>query len=116
MEDGRKYYRYEFLFDSKKLNITELDYFYNQTLNETNTFVNKRGAYKFYMYSDSVDNLDMFLCQISEILSQEMHVASNLYHLASGRFYAFDDFWKEYNRTPKLIMCSREGEDTENDL
>lgn len=101
MDEEKKYYRYEFVFDSKDLEIRELDYYDNETLNETDVFINNHGVYKFYMISDSKDNVDIFLYQISKILSHEMHVASNFFHLASGRFTAFDSFWKEYNENDR---------------
>ena len=97
----KKYYKYEFIFDSKDIDVREMDYYDNETLNETNVFINNHGVYEFSMHSDSKDNVDTFLYQISKILSQEMSVASNLYKLASGRFIAFDSFWKEYNKNPK---------------
>lgn len=98
MDEEKKYYKYEFIFDSKDIKIREMDYYENETLNETDVFINNRGVYEFYMYSDSKDNVDTFLYQISNILSKEMNVTSHLYHLATGRFYAFDDFWKEYDK------------------
>lgn len=98
MNEEKKYYKYEFIFDSKNIEIREMDYYDNETLNETDVFINNHGVYKFYMYSDSKDNVDAFLYQISKILSKEAAVASHLYHLASGRFSAFDSFWKEYDK------------------
>lgn len=98
MDEEKKYYKYEFIFDSKDIEIREMDYYDNETLNETDVFINNHGVYEFYMYSDSKDNVDIFLYQISKILSKEAAVASHLYHLASGRFSAFDSFWKEYDK------------------
>lgn len=96
MDEEKKYYKYEFVFDSKDIVVREMDCYVKQ-LNETDVFIDNHGVYKFYMYSDSKDNVDTFLSQISKILSREMYAASHLYRLASGRFGAFDDFWKEYN-------------------
>lgn len=96
MDEEKKYYKYEFEFDSKNIDVRETDYYVKQ-LNETDVFIDNHGVYKFYMYSDSKDNVGTFLCQISKILSREMHAAAHLYRLANGRFSAFDDFWKEYN-------------------
>ena len=94
----KKYYMYNYNFGDKDIEIREVDLYENETLNEADVFINNNGVYKFYMYSDSKDNVDTFLYQISEILSKEMSVASHLYQLASGRFRAFDNFWKEYNK------------------
>lgn len=101
MAAEKKYYKYAYNFGDKDIEIGELDYYDRETLNETDVFINNHGVYEFYMYSDSRDNVDTFLYQISKILSQEMSVASNLYKLASGRFIAFDSFWKEYNKIQK---------------
>lgn len=101
MSEEKKYYKYEFIFDSKDLEIREMDYYENETLNETNIFVNTRGVYEFYMYSDSKDNIDIFMYQISSVLSNEMRAASRLYHLACGRCNAFSDFWEEYNKNDR---------------
>lgn len=101
MDEEKKYYKYNYNFGDKDIEIREMDYYGYETLNETNVFINNHGVYEFYMHSDSKDNVDTFLFQISKILSKEMEVASNLYRLASGRFNAFDAFWKEYDKTTK---------------
>ena len=97
MDEEKKYYKYEFVFGSKDIKISEMDYYENETLNETNVFINNDGVYRFYMYSDSKYKNDTFLYQISKILCREATVASHLYHLASGRVSAFNTFWNEYN-------------------
>ena len=94
----KKYYKYNYNFGDTDIEIREMDYYGYETLNETNVFINNHGVYEFYMHSDTKDNVDEFLFQISKILSQEMRVAANLYKLASGRFSAFDNFWKEYDK------------------
>lgn len=97
MGKEKKYYKYEFVFDSKDIDIKEMDYYENETLNETNVLINNNGVYRFYMYSDSKDNVNTFFNQISEILCQEAQAVAHLYHLANGRVSAFNTFWKEYN-------------------
>ncbi len=94
----KKFYKYNYNFGDKDIEIGETDLYGNITLNETDVFINNHGVYRFYMYSDSKDNVDTFLYQISEILSKEMDVASHLYNLAKGRFNAFDRFWQEYEK------------------
>lgn len=100
----KKYYMYNYNFGDKDIEIGETDCYIfedrleNEVLNKTDVFINSHGVYRFYMYSDSKDNVDTFLNQISEILANEMNTASHLYQLTSGRFSAFDNFWKEYNK------------------
>lgn len=103
MAVGKKYYRYNYNVGDKDIEIREIDCYESEMLNETDVFINNHGVYKFYMYSDSKDNVDTFLYQISRILSNEMNAASHLYRLASGRFSAFDSFWKEYNNEKERI-------------
>ena len=97
MSKEKKYYKYNYNFGDKDIEIYEMDYYDNETLNETDVFINNHGVYEFYMYSDSKDNVDTFLYQISEILFQEAHAVGHLYHLANGRVNTFNIFWKEYN-------------------
>lgn len=94
----KKYYKYNYNFGDKDIEIKEMDCYEDETLNMTDVFINNHGVYAFYMYSDSRDNVDRFLHQISIILSKEMRVASHLYYLASGRFNAFNAFWEEYSK------------------
>lgn len=97
MMDEKPYYRYSYNFGDNDIEVHEMDYYDNEILNETNVGVDNAGVYHFYMYSDSKDNVEMFLSQISHILSSESRAAANLYHLASGRYSAFGKFWREYS-------------------
>jgi hypothetical protein len=108
MMDEKTYYSYSYDFGSNDIEIHEMDYYDNEILNETNVGVYNDGVYHFYMYSDSKDNAEMFLSQISHILNSESRAASNLYHLASGRCSAFATFWKEYSERSSSLEKENE--------
>lgn len=108
MMDEKPYYSYSYNFGSNDIEIREMDYYDNEILNETNVGVYNDGVYHFYMYSDSKDNAEMFLSQISNILDNEVRAASNLYHLASGRRFTFDKFWKEYGKRSSSLEKENE--------
>ena len=97
MMGEKPYYSYSYNFGDNDIEVHEMDYYDNETLNETNVGVDNAGVYHFYMYSDSKDNAETFLSQISHILNSESRAAANLYRLTSGRYYAFNKFWKEYD-------------------
>ena len=68
MMDEKPYYRYSYNFGDNDIEVHEMDYYDNEILNETNVGVDNAGVYHFFMYSDSKDNVEMFLSQISHVL------------------------------------------------
>ena len=87
-------YKYEYTFENG-LEISEVsDTSFDQ--NHIYLNINRQGDYRYCMYSDNPHLEDTFFEGISNLLSQDMTSASNLYQTACGRFYKFDNFWKEF--------------------
>lgn len=88
-------YKYEYTFENG-LEISEVsDTSLDQNHIELN--INRHGDYRYYMYSDNPHMENTFFQGISELLSQDMTSASNLYQTSCGKFYKFDEFRKEFD-------------------
>ena len=87
-------YKYEYTFENG-LEISEVSTSFDQ--NHVYLDINRHGDCRYCMYSDNPHLEDTFFEGISDLLSQDMTSASNLYQIACGRFHKFDKFWKGFN-------------------
>ena len=87
-------YKYEYTFGDG-LEISKV--YSSSEQNHVDLNINRLGDYRYYMYSDNPHSEDTFFKGISDLLSQDMTSASNLYQTACGKFYKFDEFWKKFD-------------------
>ena len=87
-------YKYEYTFENG-LEISEASISYEP--NHVYLSINRHGDCIYCMYSDNPHMEETFFKGISDLLSQDMTSAHNLYQIAYGRFHKFDKFWKKFN-------------------
>ena len=91
-EQIKTYYKYEYTFGEDLVYVQEFEDWQEYAINIVNTWINRLGASKFLMFSDSADNKELFMKGISEILSNDMDATYRAYELSSGRFNQFLKF------------------------
>ena len=87
-------YKYEYTFENG-LKISEILNTDDFNQNQVDININNHGDCRYYMYSNNPHLEDTFFKGITNLLSQDMTSAYNLYQMARGKFYKFDEFWKK---------------------
>lgn len=101
-DDDKTYYKYEYNMTNNSFEVSEMDYYENETLNFVNSAVTgESGEYRFWMYSDSPNRKKIFLHGISEILTADHVAASRFAETAIRRFWRFQHFWKNLDEENK---------------
>lgn len=100
-EEIKTYYKYQYTLGEDSVHIQEYkdwDDWSGFVINIVNSRITRLGESRFFMYSDSADNKELFMEGIAKILDSDMDAMYRAYELASGRFYQFNKFWKEQDK------------------
>ncbi len=97
-EEIKIYYKYQYTLGEDSVNIEGFEDWDEHVINIVDVRINRLGVSRFFMCSDNADNKELFMKGISKILSNDMDATCRAYELASGRFYQFNEFWKEQDK------------------
>ena len=99
--DDKIYYIYKYTLGEKKVEVSELDIYEGEDLDEVKLFTYTNGKSVFVMYSESNEAKNEFLKQVSNALRRDAEAARRLADLAYGRLWAFQEERKKLTEEEK---------------
>jgi len=98
MDEERTYYKYQYILGEDWVHIQKYKDWNELIINIVSPCIDQLGVLRFFMYSDSADNKELFMKGISKILSDDVDATYRAYELASGMFSQFNEFWRKQDK------------------
>lgn len=96
MEEKKTYYAYQHILGTDDFKVSELTVYDDEGLDVVDVNVSYHDVWTFFMYSESNENMDVFIQGISEILAADHAAVDRLAVSALGRFRTFEDAWRKH--------------------
>lgn len=96
MKENKTYYVYQHILGTDDFKVSELSVYDGEGLDVVDVNVSYHDVWTFFMYSESNEKMDAFICGISEILAADHAAVDRLAVSALGRFRTFENAWKKY--------------------
>ena len=94
MKEKKTYYAYQHILGTNDFRVSELLVYVNECLDTVDVNVSYHDEWTFFMYSESNEKMDEFICGISDILAADHAAVDRLAVSALGRFRTFENAWK----------------------
>ena len=111
----KTYYAYQYILGTDDFRVSELLTYDNECLDVVDVNISYRDTWTFFMYSESNENMDIFISGILDILVADHMAVNRLAVSALGRYRTFEDAWQKYNAS-KSVSLKQMGKDVQHDV